>query len=75
MGDSNPNPKLRSPRKIERCKECAADLAKKPVRNIVQITWKTPLPVDKQHATLLGRYCSSDCVLDAYVRGKALYHD
>jgi hypothetical protein len=66
---------VRSPRKVERCRECAADLAKKVQRNIVHITWKTPLPAEKQHALLLGCYCSSDCVLDAYVRGKALYHD
>lgn len=68
----NPNP-IPS-KKVERCHECSRDLGKVAPRYILHIDWETYLPENKTRWLLVGEYCSSDCLLDAFVRGKALHH-
>lgn len=70
----SPNPSQTPPKKTERCHECSRDLHRVAPRYILRIGWETYLPDGKARWLLVGKYCSQDCLLDAFVRGKALHH-
>lgn len=67
---TSPNPP--SPRKRDDlCQECALSLLTVAPRRIVTITETSKLPPQRSARFLSGRYCSSDCALNACHRGRA----